>query len=120
MEFMDFPYLARVTALNIRAASAMAAAPMPPTVTQKIAVSPDTDLKWSAVPGAASYAVWRRRTDASGWEVKPFAITRDTARTFKGLRGDDWFLGVSARGADGAESPIASALPGGSYERLTP
>lgn len=120
IEFMDFPYLARVTALNIRAAAAVATAPMPPTVTQKIAVSPDTDLKWSAVPGAASYAIWRRRTDAAGWEAKPFASTRATAMTFKGLRGDDWFLGVSAIGGNGAQSPIASALPGGSYERPQP
>lgn len=120
IEFMDFAYLARVTALNIRAASAIAAAPMPPTVSQKIAVSPDTDLKWSAVPGATSYAIWRRRTDAAGWEAKPFATTGNTAMTFKGLRGDDWFLGVSAVGANGAQSPIASALPGGSYERPAP
>lgn len=120
IEFMDFAYLARVTALNIRAASAIAAAPMPPTVSQKIAVSPDTDLKWNAVPGATSYAIWRRRTDAPGWEVRPFAITRDTAISFKGLRGDDWFLGVSTVGANGAQSPITSALPGGSYERLQP
>jgi len=120
MEFIDFPYLARVTALNIRAASAMAAAPMPPTVMQKIAVSPDTDLKWSAVPGAVSYAVWRRRTDASGWEAKPFAVTKDTSITLKGLRGDDWFFGLSARAANGAQSPIASALPGGAYERAAP
>lgn len=119
-EFMDFSYLARVTALNIRAASAIAAAPMPPTVTQKIAVSPDTDLKWSPVSGATSYAIWRRRTDAAAWEAKPLATTRDTAMTFKGLRGDDWFLGVSALGAHGAQSPIASALPGGSYERFVP
>jgi hypothetical protein len=33
--FMDFPYLAKVTRLNIRAAAAIAAAPMPPTVSEK-------------------------------------------------------------------------------------
>ncbi|RVU06247.1 M20/M25/M40 family metallo-hydrolase [Novosphingobium umbonatum] len=120
MEFMDFPYLARVTALNIRAATAIAAAPMPPAATQKIAVSPDTQLSWNAVAGAKSYALWRRRTDASGWEAKPFAITQGTSITLKGLRGDDWFFGLSARAANGAQSPIASALPGGAYERAAP
>jgi hypothetical protein len=117
MAFMDFAYLARVTDLNIRAAAAIAAAPMPPLASQKIAVSPDTVLNWAPVPGAASYTVWRRRTDASAWEAKPLAITKATTATFKGLRGDDWFFGVSATSAKGSQSPVASALPGGGYAR---
>ena len=30
-------------------------------------------------------------------------------------RGDDWLFGVTAIAANGAESPVASAVPGGAY-----
>lgn len=43
-----------------------------------------------------------------------------TSTRFDGLRGDDWVFGVSARTADGAESPISSALPGGQFAPLAP
>jgi hypothetical protein len=36
-----------------------------------------------------------------------------TSANLEGVRGDDWFFGVSAHGADGSMSPIASAVPGG-------
>lgn len=35
-----------------------------------------------------------------------------------GVRGDDWLFGVSAVADDGAESPIASAVPGGGFAPL--
>ena len=37
---------------------------------------------------------------------------------FDGLRGDDWILGVSAIAADGSESPVSSAVPGGQFAPL--
>ena len=115
MAAMDFAYLARVTQLNVRAAAALARAPAPPAATITAAVSYDTKVSWKPVAGAAGYHVWRRRTDAPGWEPTPFARTRETQLVLPGLRGDDWFLGVSAYAADGAESPVASALPGGGF-----
>ena len=33
-------------------------------------------------------------------------------------RGDDWLFGVSSVAADGSESPIASAVPGGAFAPL--
>ena len=33
----------------------------------------------------------------------------------EGVRGDDWFFGMSAVAADGSESPISSGIPGGSF-----
>ena len=115
IEAMDFPYLAKVTKLNVKALAALAAAPMPPVAKVTAAVQTYTDVDWAAVPGAARYRVWQRRTDAAGWEAKPVAET-DTAHVrLEGVRGDDWFFGVSSVAADGAESPIASALPGGAY-----
>ena len=112
---MDFAYLARVTRLNVHAIAALAAGPLPPTAQIKAAVSNDTIVSWQATPGAIAYRVWRRRTDAADWDPMPIARTTATTVTFPGLRGDDWFLGVSAVAASGAESPVASALPGGGY-----
>jgi hypothetical protein len=115
MEAMDFAYLARVTALNVRAMAALAGAPLPPKAKVTAAVQTYTDVDWTAVPGAARYNVWQRRTDASGWERKVAEGVTDTHLRLEGVRGDDWFFGVSAIAADGAESPVASAVPGGAY-----
>ena len=115
MEAMDFAYLAKVTALNVRALAALAAAPLPPKAKVTAAVQTFTDVDWAPVPGAARYTLWQRRTDAPGWEAKPVLSTAETHVRLEGVRGDDWFFGVSAVSADGAESPIASAVPGGAY-----
>jgi hypothetical protein len=32
-----------------------------------------------------------------------------------GIRVDDWVFGVSSVAADGSESPVASAVPGGAF-----
>lgn len=117
---MDFPYLAKVVRLNVRGLAALAAAPMPPVATVKAAVSAWTDIAWKPVDGAASYTVWRRRTDAPAWQEKVREGVTGTSVRFDGVRGDDWFFGVSAKAADGSESPIASALPGGGFEPSAP
>jgi hypothetical protein len=72
------------------------------------------------VPGAATYSVWRRRTDAPGWEDKPvIADVVATSARLEGVRGDDWIFGVSARAASGAESPVSAAVPGGGFGPLS-
>ena len=116
---MDFPYLAKVTRLNIAALSALAAAPMPPAPKVEAALSTDSDITWAAVPGASSYNVWQRRTDAAEWEAAPVSPgVTGTSVKLKGVRGDDWLFGVSAVGANGAQSPIAAAVPGGAFAPL--
>ena len=37
-----------------------------------------------------------------------------------GIRVDDWVFGVSSVAADGSESPVASAVPGGAFRPYTP
>jgi len=119
IEFMDFPYLAKVTRLNIATLAAIAAAPMPPAPKVEAALSTDTKITWQPVPGATSYTVWQRRTDASEWDAKPaLAAVTATAATLKGVRGDDWLFGVSSVGSNGARSPIAAAVPGGAFQPL--
>ena len=119
IEFMDFAYLAKVTRLNISGLASLAAAPMPPVATAEAAVQTFTDVKWGAVSGAATYSVWRRRTDAPAWDDKPvIADVVATSARLEGVRGDDWIFGVSASAAGGAESPVSAAVPGGAFNPL--
>lgn len=116
-QFMDFAYLARVTQLNVRALAALASAPMPPSSVAQAAVQTFTDVSWTPVAGAARYHVWQRRTDQPGWGAKPVRTVEGTNVRLEGVRGDDWFFGVSAVAANGAESPVASAVPGGGFDK---
>lgn len=120
-EAMDFRYLARVTELNVAALAKLARAPMPPVAKADFAVKTFTVLSWQPVAGASQYVIWRRPTDGSTWDAKPIVVDNQTlTKRFDGLRGDDWVFGVSARAADGTESPISSALPGGQFAPLAP
>jgi len=120
---MDFPYLAKVTRLNVRALDHLAGAPMPPAPTAKAAVRTFTEISWDRVPGAASYRIWQRRTDEPYWRAMPASVVQasdkpDYSIDLAGVRGDDWLFGVSSVSAEGIESPIASAVPGGGYAPL--
>ena len=135
---MDFPYLRKVTQLNVAALAALARAPMPPEPTVEGAVSTDTRVSWQEVAGAADYIVRWRRTDAATWEhslrvqqnallLEPNCRTNRVPAcsgplTFKleGIRVDDWTFGVSSVAADGSESPVASAVPGGAFRPVPP
>ena len=138
---MDFPYLAKVTRLNVAALAALASAPPPPEPTVEGAVSTNTTVKFdgfSASSGAIKYFARWRRTDDSQWrsenrrevECEVTLIGAQDTRTgntvsldvnpecvsiLKGIRVDDWVFGVSSVSADGYESPVASAVPGGAF-----
>ncbi len=135
---MDFPYLAKVTRLNVAALAALASAPPPPEPTVEGAVSTDTTLKWSVLPGAVDYVVRWRRTDSDQWQehrrasemriptecpvpirdLQPGEITYGCELTavLSRTRVDDWMFGVSSVSKDGFESPVASAVPGGAFK----
>jgi len=107
---MDFAYLARVTTLNVAALRQIAAAPpAPETVTAGGAVSTDTTLKWSAVPGAAGYRIRWRRADTAAWEFSRDLGADSTEVKLDGVIVDDHFAGVSALSGDGAESLVTFA-----------
>ncbi len=102
---MDFPYLAKVTALNVATIRRLAAAPAAPdSVTIGGALASDTSVKWAAVPGAVGYRVHWRRADARDW-TDHLDVT-GTEASLKGVVVDDNFIGVSALGTDGAESLV--------------
>jgi hypothetical protein len=136
---MDFPYLRRVTQLNVAALAALARAPMPPEPLAEGALANDTTIMWLPVPGAARYRVYWRRTDLAQWDSSgeyPLEARRCAdsgvaiescpagrirqAAVLLGIRVDDYVFGVASVSADGWESPVASAVPGGAFRPWTP
>ena len=125
---MDFAYLEKVTKLNVAALAAIASAPPPPEPKVEGAVSTDTTVTFMPVPGAFSYEVWRRRTDANRWETTGQKIyenchnssgcpkERPIKVVLKGTRVDDWVFGVSSASIGNFEGPVASAVPGGAFK----
>jgi hypothetical protein len=134
---MDFPYLRKVTALNIAALAALARAPMPPEPTVEGAVSTATKVSWRRVPLASAYIIRWRRTDSPVWQHSariegthswtlgcripcPEKTGDFQHAELPGIRVDDWVFGVSSVAADGSESPVAAAVPGGAFKPYMP
>jgi len=120
IDHMDFNYLEKVAKLNVATLAAIASAPMTPEPKAEGAVSTDTTLTWAPVSGAASYIARWRRTDASQWQESKSMPSSGCASECKTvlphIRVDDWVFGVSSVGANGFESPVASAVPGGAFK----
>ncbi len=120
IEGVDFAYLAQVTRLNIVTLASLASAPAPPSgVKIEGAVSPDTQVSWTATPGASGYRVWWRGTTDPTWRFNRWVPTATTA-TLKDVVIDDWFFGVSSVTADGWESPVVFPGAAGSFESPAP
>ncbi len=136
IDHVDFPYLARMTKLNVAALVAIASAPPPPEPKVEGGVSTDTIVRIPAVPGAAGYVIHWRRTDANQWEaaraigargcpadvrvhadapVPPGESVATLVCKLPHIRIDDWVFGASSVSKDGFESPVASAVPGGAF-----
>ena len=105
---MDFPYLAKVTAINVATIARLAAAPPAPTgVSIAGALSRDTTVKWTPVRGAVRYRIRWRRNDRQDWTGM-----RDVTGAQASLKQtpvDDNFVGVSAIGSTGEESLVTFA-----------
>jgi Zn-dependent M28 family amino/carboxypeptidase len=120
IDHVDFPYLTKMTKLNVAALAAIASAPPPPEPKVEGAVSTDTTLTWAPVEGAASYMIRWRRTDANQWQESRAVPGSQCAAECKAvlphIRVDDWVFGVASVSKDGFESPVASAVPGGAFK----
>lgn len=104
---MDFDYLAKVTAINVTTLARLAAAPAAPaSVSLAGALGLDTRVTWSPVPGAHGYRIHWRRADQQDW-TDSRDVTGATNVVLKEVPVDDHFIGVSAIGADGAESIVS-------------
>ena len=120
IEFVDFDYAAKLTALNAVTLASLANAPPPPAgVTIMGQVSPDTTLSWERpsnkiAPGLAGFRVyWRLTTDAQ-WTHSRW-VGDVTEFTLENVVIDNYFFGVSAVSEDGYESPVVFPGPAGSF-----
>ena len=115
IEYVDFDYAAKLTALNVATLAAMASAPAPPANVQISGqVSADTTLSWEQVNGAVAYKVyWRLTTDAQ-WSN--FRNVGDVASyTLENIVIDNYYFGVASVSADGHESPVVFPGPAGAF-----
>ena len=117
---VDFPYAAKLTALNVVTLAALASAPPPPAdVRIEGAVSADTTLRWKRPPAAqaanlAGYRVYWRLTTDPQWARSRWVGDVETA-TLENTVIDDYFFGVSAVAKDGSESPVVFPGAAGSF-----
>lgn len=114
IEGVDFPYAAKMTALNAAVLAALAwAPPAPDSVTVSGAVQPSTTLRWKAVdaPDLAGYRVyWREPTDPQ-WTRSRW-VGNVTQKTLENVIIDNYFFGVAAVDREGHESLVVFPMPG--------
>jgi Zn-dependent M28 family amino/carboxypeptidase len=113
-EFVDFPYLARVTRVVGSSLSALARSPRAPRNARIISagLSYDTELRWDANPESdiAGYEiVWRDSIEPRWTDV--VRVGNVTSYTVKNLNKDDVQVGVRAIDRDGNRSPVALPIP---------
>ena len=109
IDYVDFPYAAKLTGVNAATLASIAWAPPPPTrVRIQGAVSPSTSVSWQPAPddGAIGYRIWWRDTTAPQWEHSRFIPAGRTLITLEGVVIDHWLFGVAAVGPDGHESVV--------------
>jgi hypothetical protein len=112
-EFVDYPYVARVTQVNMAALANLARAPQQPrNVGMNISrLENDTRLRWEPSPSAhtAGYEVLWRNTTSPVWEYKAF--TTDTSYTAELLSKDNYLFGVRAVSEGGHVSSVVYPFP---------
>ncbi len=113
VEFMDFEYLRKNTAVNLSVLSNLAKSPGP---AQKVAIevrqlTNSSSLKWQSprTNDAAGYYVLLRPTASSVWTKKIF--TKELQMTLPYSK-DNYFFAVQAVSADGNESLPIVPVPG--------
>jgi len=113
VEHVNFPYAAKLTAVNAITLARLAWAPLPP---QEVriggVVEPSAKLKWKKSDGAVGYRIYWRSTTSPTWEHSRY-VGDITEFTLKDIVIDNYFFGVAAVGADGMESLVI--FPGGVF-----
>ena len=125
VEYVDFQYAAKLTALNAVTLAGLAGAPAPPSnVAISGAVQPSTTLAWDRPDGAqnpqfAGVRIWWRLTTEPQWQRSVFVPDSGADRqeyTLENVVIDNFFFGVSAVAADGSESPVVFPGAVGSFD----
>lgn len=124
IEYVDFDYAAKLTALNAVVLAGIAGAPPPPSnVGIQGAVRPSTTLSWDAPDPATNpqhigARVWWRLTTSPQWEHSVFVPAGGAAResyTLENIVIDNFLFGVASVSQDGNESPVV--FPGSLIRR---
>jgi hypothetical protein len=115
IEFMDFPFLARVTRVNAAALWSLAQAPRTPKNARILTatLTNTTELAWDAgtEPDLEGYeVVWRETTDPDWTHVIP--VGNVTRASFPNFTKDNYFFGLRAVDKAGHRSPVAFAVRG--------
>lgn len=115
IDYVDFDFAAKLTALNAVSLASMAWAPAPPTnVSIEGAVSPDTTLSWDAVDGAAGYKIYWRLTTEPQWQWS-HEVGDVTEFTLDNVVIDNFLFGVASVNENGLESPVVFPGPIGKF-----
>ena len=117
IEFVDFDFAARLTALNAVALAGLAWAPAPPAdVEIEGIVQASTTLNWSAGTdeNLAGYRVYWRLTTEPEWTRSRW-VGRVDHYTLENIVIDNYLFGVASVATDGNESPVVFPGPAGSF-----
>ena len=117
IEFVDFDFVAKLTALNAVSLAALAWAPAPPAdVTIEGIVQASTTLKWSLGDDEvlAGYRVYWRLTTEPEWTHSRW-VGRVDHFTLENIVIDNYLFGVSSVAVDGNESPVVFPGPAGAF-----
>ena len=111
LKFMDFDYLARVTRYNVAVLASLAIGPGRPATASVLTKELDnkTQLTWTAVPGAVSYEVVRRKTTDAVWT--DVTDVGDVTAVTMPFSKDNWLFAVRAVDAQGHRGVPAFPLP---------
>ncbi|MCE2611808.1 M28 family metallopeptidase [Flavobacteriaceae bacterium D16] len=106
LEYVNFDYAKKLTAVNAINLASIAWAPLSPREV-KIGgiVEPSAKLMWNPVPGAKGYKIYWRDTTSPTWDYSRY-VGDTTEHTLEGIVIDNYFFGVSAVGENGFESPV--------------
>ena len=117
IEWVDFEYNTKMTALNAAVMASLAWAPPAPTNVQVGGSNrPSTILAWEGVddPNLAGYKVYWRDTTSPTWDHFMWAGTTNEF-TLENVIIDNYLFGVAAVGRNGTESPVV--FPGSQLRR---
>jgi len=106
LEFVNFDYAKKLTAVNaISMANLAWAPPAPKSVAIGGIVEPSAKLKWDKVEGAKGYKIYWRDTTSPTWDYSRY-VGDVSEFTLEGIVIDNYFFGVAAIGKDGHESVV--------------
>lgn len=106
LEFVNFDYAAKLTAVNaINLVSIASAPPEPKNVAIGGVVEPSAKLKWEKVDGAVGYKIYWRDTTSPTWDHSRY-VGDVSEFTLKGIVIDNSFFGLASVGKDGFESVV--------------